>query len=54
MFSKYILLLCLAMTCIAKPTFLESYDNEIHWAVLVAGSRGLANYRHQSDVFHAY
>jgi legumain len=25
-----------------------------NWAVLVAGSEGFHNYRHQSDVFHAY
>ena len=25
-----------------------------HWAVLVAGSKGFANYRHQADVCHAY
>lgn len=25
-----------------------------HWAVLVAGSNGWGNYRHQADVFHAY
>ncbi|KAA6358283.1 MAG: putative vacuolar processing enzyme, partial [Streblomastix strix] len=25
-----------------------------NWAVLVAGSSGWSNYRHQSDVFHAY
>ena len=25
-----------------------------HWAVLVAGSNGYWNYRHQADVFHAY
>lgn len=25
-----------------------------HWAVLVAGSKGFWNYRHQSDVAHAY
>ena len=24
------------------------------WAVLVAGSRGWDNYRHQADVCHAY
>ena len=24
------------------------------WAVLVAGSRGFGNYRHQADVCHAY
>lgn len=27
---------------------------EDHWAVLVAGSNGFANYRHQADVCHAY
>lgn len=25
-----------------------------HWAVLVAGSNGWGNYRHQADVYHAY
>lgn len=25
-----------------------------HWAVIVAGSNGYYNYRHQSDVCHAY
>lgn len=25
-----------------------------HWAVLVAGSKTWGNYRHQSDVAHAY
>lgn len=25
-----------------------------HWAVLVAGSSGWGNYRHQADVYHAY
>ena len=25
-----------------------------HWAVLVAGSNTYSNYRHQSDIFHAY
>lgn len=25
-----------------------------NWAVLTAGSSGFSNYRHQSDVFHAY
>ena len=25
-----------------------------NWAVLIAGSRGWSNYRHQSDVCHAY
>lgn len=25
-----------------------------HWAVLVAGSQGYDNYRHQADICHAY
>ena len=25
-----------------------------NWAVLVAGSNGYSNYRHQSDIFHHY
>ena len=25
-----------------------------HWAVLVAGSNGYFNYRHQADICHAY
>lgn len=29
-------------------------DNTDSWAVLIAGSDGYQNYRHQSDVFHAY
>ena len=28
--------------------------NSNHWAVLVAGSQGFVNYRHQADVCHAY
>jgi len=28
--------------------------SQAHWAVLVAGSNGFWNYRHQSDVFHSY
>jgi legumain len=33
------------------PAVTSSSD---HWAVLVAGSSGYGNYRHQSDVCHAY
>lgn len=29
-------------------------NEEIHWAVLVAGSNSFFNYRHQSDIFHSY
>ncbi|CAF1648978.1 unnamed protein product [Adineta ricciae] len=31
-----------------------SYTSAANWAVLVAGSNGWYNYRHQSDVCHAY
>ena len=41
-----VLLLALAYTVTA-----EKSD---HWAVLVAGSNGYWNYRHQSDICHAY
>ncbi|PON46375.1 Peptidase C13, legumain [Trema orientale] len=38
--------------------FLNSDENgdvpETKWAVLVAGSKGCQNYRHQADVYHAY
>ncbi|CAN1333303.1 Vacuolar-processing enzyme beta-isozyme [Linum perenne] len=40
---------------IVMPTE-EAEDDEIgtRWAVLVAGSKGYGNYRHQADVCHAY
>lgn len=39
-----VLIICLLATAVLC-------DN---WAVLVAGSNTYSNYRHQSDVFHAY
>ncbi|KAK4486403.1 hypothetical protein RD792_009077 [Penstemon davidsonii] len=32
----------------------EAADDGTRWAVLVAGSNGFGNYRHQADVCHAY
>ncbi|PSS11505.1 Vacuolar-processing enzyme like [Actinidia chinensis var. chinensis] len=32
----------------------EPEENSTRWAVLVAGSKGYGNYRHQADVCHAY
>jgi len=29
-------------------------DTSDHWAVIVAGSMGYSNYRHQADTCHAY
>jgi hypothetical protein len=36
--------------------FVDPDDSTVksHWAVLVAGSNGWGNYRHQADVCHAY
>lgn len=35
-------------------SFVAGSDISDHWAVLVAGSNGFVNYRHQADVCHAY
>ena len=45
--NKYFVLLALAITMVSAA-------HENNWAVLVAGSKSYSNYRHQSDVFHAY
>jgi legumain len=42
------ILLALALCLVIVGT------NAAHYAVLVAGSKGYDNYRHQSDIFHAY
>ncbi len=50
-------ILLLATLCLAVSSFkLPEFGNgeSAHWAVLVAGSRGYGNYRHQSDICHAY
>lgn len=44
--------LCLLTLAVGKLPFLG--NNDVHWAVLVAGSNDFWNYRHQSDVYHAY
>jgi legumain len=38
----------------AVALLLELVSAVDHWAVLVAGSNGFWNYRHQADVCHAY
>lgn len=48
-----ILLLVISMA-FAKNLSSKINSQEIHYAVLVAGSNGFWNYRHQSDIFHAY
>ncbi|XP_064109215.1 legumain-like [Macrobrachium nipponense] len=52
----------IAVTCSSEGARLRSLDNILEndsdsgelWAVLVAGSNGWYNYRHQADVCHAY
>lgn len=36
--------------------FVDGDDPDVlsHWALLVAGSAGWGNYRHQADVYHAH
>ena len=52
-FMSFILISIFFGTTIAKLfKFVE--NTEAHWAVLVAGSKGYVNYRHQSDVCHSY
>ena len=36
------------------PKEVEEAAKSSHWAVLIAGSSGYGNYRHQADVCHAY
>jgi legumain len=46
--------LCMTSLSDSKISFLQKASNGSHYAVLVAGSNGFWNYRHQSDIFHAY
>ena len=46
MYKKY-----LQLSAMAALTQAAASD---HWAVIVAGSNGFYNYRHQSDTCHAY
>ncbi|KAI5063434.1 hypothetical protein GOP47_0021981 [Adiantum capillus-veneris] len=39
---------------ILMPTDDTSQDYRTRWAILIAGSSGYGNYRHQADVCHAY
>ena len=41
-----------ALCALAATTYAAATDN--HWAVIVAGSSGYGNYRHQADTCHAY
>ncbi|XP_041122497.1 legumain-like isoform X2 [Polyodon spathula] len=52
MFVKTVALLGLALTVSAIP--LEDPEKGKNWVVIVAGSNGWDNYRHQADACHAY
>ena len=39
---------------LAAALLLGAVNAVDHWAVLVAGSNGFWNYRHQADICHAY
>ncbi|KAL8458922.1 hypothetical protein ACS0TY_036421 [Phlomoides rotata] len=58
----FLQLMCLSISTARNPPslsatvskFLEEEDEGTKWALLVAGSRGYENYRHQADVCHAF
>ncbi|XP_063295268.1 legumain [Pelobates fuscus] len=52
MFLPLSLLLSLALAVSSFPV--DPEDNGKHWVVLVAGSNGWYNYRHQADVCHSF
>ena len=47
-------LLCFLLSVSVERTLVDRAGPGQVWAVLVAGSRGWDNYRHQADVCHAY
>jgi legumain len=51
--NKFLLAVCFILFASAYTKLLQA-PQEVHWAVLVAGSNGYWNYRHQSDTCHAY
>merc|ERR1712072_496619 len=40
--------------CSSPPTPAPTPTHKANWAVIVAGSTGYGNYRHQADACHAY
>lgn len=56
-FLQILISLCILGMIFSKHNFLNKLNksvDEVHWAVLIAGSNGFWNYRHQSDVLHSY
>eukprot|EP01137_Pigoraptor_chileana_P018002 Opistho-2@76858 len=55
MYARIILIAALVAAASAFPAWRDGADGEgTNWAVLVAGSNGYYNYRHQADIYHAY
>ncbi|XP_063040687.1 legumain [Engraulis encrasicolus] len=50
--TAVLLVACLAITVSSLPT--PQAEEGKHWVVIVAGSNGWYNYRHQADACHAY
>ncbi|KAL0969440.1 hypothetical protein UPYG_G00227400 [Umbra pygmaea] len=54
MFTWTVVLLGLSLGLVANAFPAETPENGKHWVVIVAGSNGWYNYRHQADACHAY
>lgn len=57
MMQVFLVCVCLTGLVLGIPHNFELpklKDDGVHWALLVAGSNGWMNYRHQADVCHAY
>lgn len=52
--KSIIIISLLVLTAFTSASFLKEGVDKAHYAVLVAGSNGYWNYRHQADIFHAY
>ncbi|XP_041827681.1 legumain [Melanotaenia boesemani] len=52
--SILLALLGLSVGLVIGYPFLDSEDGGKHWVLIVAGSNGWYNYRHQADACHAY
>lgn len=46
--------LVLALLCLSAVAYSADNSTGVNWALIVAGSNGYYNYRHQADVCHAY
>ena len=51
--NRLLILIIFSVIALSASSLLKE-AKEAHWAVLVAGSNGYWNYRHQSDMCHAY